>query len=51
MDEGPLDPFADVWQEICEDNLEKENKRTFYYDWGILGWNLRYLRSKSDSVT
>ena len=29
-DEGPLDRFADVWQEIWEDDLEKEHRRKFY---------------------
>ena len=29
-DKGSLEVFADVWQEIYEDDLEKENKRNFY---------------------
>ena len=29
-DEAPSDLFADVWQEISDDDLEKAHSRNFY---------------------
>ena len=29
-DEGPSDPYADLWQDIWEEYLEKEHKKNFY---------------------
>ena len=47
-DEGPLDLFADVWQEIWEDDLEKEHKKNFYSDQGHLAQEKGGLEVKSE---